>query len=282
MGPSQAVLEQLEATPSQRWLGAVPALAAGAGVWEAAARLGWLGPVPPVSAVVQRLVALLQHDDLHHALAASLISLAMGVVAAWACGIATGAIFHHSRICHRLFHIYFDALMAVPGVVYVPVLFGLFGFSRATQLAVIFVFAYFTVAATTEMALDQVDTSLLSMGRAFGANRRQLFRMVQLPASAPLIVTGMRSGAVRAVKGMLIGEMLVAFTGLGALLKAYGARFDIGSTLALVLLIAIIGLAVNAIVDALGHAVVRRLSRPTFRLRMPATGTATETAARSR
>ena len=282
MGTSEAVLEHLAIdSPRRRPAGLLP-IATAALVWELLGRAGWLGAAPPASATVVQLFTILGRDGVGAALLTSLINLIAGVAAASVCGIAVGLAFWRSPFFTRMFGVYFDALMAVPTVVYVPVMFGLFGTSRVTQLAVIFAFAFFTVAATTEVALARVNAGLIGMARAFGASERQVFWTVLLPGAAPTIITGLRSGAVRAVKGMLIGEMLVAFTGLGAMLKAYGARFDVASTLAVVLLVTLIGLAVNATVARLGGQLLRRFSlRPTG-LRTPATDTALETAARNR
>ena len=64
------------------------------------------------------------------------------------------------------------------------------------------------------------------MGRCFGANQWQLFWKVRVPNALPLLMAGLRVGLGRAVKGMVIGEMLIAFVGLGYLVKFYGSTFD--------------------------------------------------------
>jgi hypothetical protein len=49
----------------------------------------------------------------------------------------------------------------------------------------------------------------------------------------PLVFAGIRLGMGRAIKGMINGEMLIAFVGLGALAQRYGAQFDAAKVLLL-------------------------------------------------
>ena len=125
------------------------------------------------------------------------------------------------------------------------------------------------------------------MARSFGASGGQVFWKVSVPAAAPMLATGVSVGTLRGVKGMIMGEMVVAFTGLGSLLKAYGARFDTVSTLALLLVILCVSFATQVLVGAIGRGVVRRFSAPATdplwpSAAWPASGTATENDARTR
>jgi ABC-type nitrate/sulfonate/bicarbonate transport system permease component len=75
---------------------------------------------------------------------------------------------------------------------------------------------------------------------------------------------------VRAVKGMVGGEMLVAASGLGALARVYGSRFDAERTLAVLLVVTVVALAGAELVRALEPRVAARRSRvPDGRLAAP-------------
>jgi NitT/TauT family transport system permease protein len=145
---------------------------------------------------------------------------------------------------------YLHALLAAPGMIYVPLLFSFFGATRATQVGSVFVHAVFVVAATTAGALRPRNAGLIAMAAAFGANERQIFWSVRWPAARPLVVSGLRVGALLAVKGMINGEMFISFTGLGALVRTYGARFEADKVLALVIVIVTVALSCGSIIDA--------------------------------
>lgn len=114
-------------------------------------------------------------------------------------------------------------------------------------------YAVFLIAATTAAGIRGADGSLVEMARSFGASERQLFRTVLLPGAAPVILVGLRVGVVRAVKGMIGGEMLVAMSGLGALARTHGSRFDSKSVLAVLLVIAAVALGGAGLVQAAGR-----------------------------
>jgi NitT/TauT family transport system permease protein len=238
---------------------AAPALAiiGGLAVWQIAAMMADRPWLPPLSSVTATLALMAEEGDLGRAIAASLLSLVIGYPAAAAAGIAVGALMGRSYIVRHSMDIYFDAAMAAPTLIYVPVLFALFGVSRASQVAVVFAYAFFVVAAMTEAGIRGVDQRLVDMSRAFGASERQVFQRIALPAALPSVLTGLRLGAARAVKGMVVGEMVIALSGLGARLKASGGRFDMTGVLAVLLVVLAISLSVNASMRALETRLLR-------------------------
>lgn len=237
---------------------AVASLAAGLAVWEALPRVG--GPVPPFSRVIATTVAMAREGALVEALATSLLALAVGFAAAAAAGLTAGVVIGRSRTIERMADVYLDAVMSAPTLIYVPVLFALFGVSRASQVAVVFIYAVFVIVETTSAGVRAADARLVDMARVFGADDRQVLTRVALPAAAPLVLTGLSLGLTRAVKGMVVGEMVISLSGLGAMLRARGARFDLDGMLALLLVVVLVSAVCN-----LGVAAVRRRLLPQSR-----------------
>jgi NitT/TauT family transport system permease protein len=253
VGPRQSAAVNL--TPAY-------SLAAGAALWEVVARFIGAERFPPFSAVVAVVIEMTIDGRLLEPLAASLASLTVGLLAAAVVGTLVGLLMARSYVLEHMGGIYFDALMAAPTLIYVPVLFALFGVTRAAQVATVFIYGFFVIAATTNSGIRAVDRRLIDMARAFGASERQIFWTVALPASAPVVLTGLRLGTMRAVKGMVIGEMIIALSGLGAMLKAYGSRFDMTGVLAVLLVIILISVGSNLIVGALARKITGIRSIP--------------------
>jgi NitT/TauT family transport system permease protein len=88
------------------------------------------------------------------------------------------------------------------------------------------------------------------MARSFGAEDLALFRRVIIPGATPLIMAGVRLGAGRAVKGMVNGEMFIATVGLGAIVSQAGDRFDAETVLAVLVLLVLVSLGLNAVIRA--------------------------------
>jgi NitT/TauT family transport system permease protein len=225
-------------------------------VWQVAGMTFGAGWLPPLSAVLVSVAGMAMRGELVGPLSASLASLAIGYPAAVVAGVLVGAALARSEVVRHLFDVYFDALMASPTLIYVPVLFALFGVSRASQVAVVFAYAFFVIAGMTELGIRDTDRRLTDMARAFGASERQVFWSVCLPAAMPAVLTGVRLGAARAVKGMVVGEIVIALTGLGAVLKASGGRFDITGVLSILLVILAVSVSCNTVVRALERHVL--------------------------
>ncbi len=213
--------------------------------------------LPPLSGVLRSSWELTVTGQILPHLAVSLISLTVGYGLAVTLGLLIGALMGRYRKVENLLDVYINALLAAPTLIFVPILFAFFGVSRASQVAVVFLYAFFIIVANTLTGIRTTDGSLLQMARSFGAIERQLFWKVMLPGALPLIMAGLRIGMGRAVKGMINGEMFIALIGLGALIKTYGGRFDAEKVLAILIVI----VAVSVVTTNLVQALDRRLTR---------------------
>jgi NitT/TauT family transport system permease protein len=95
------------------------------------------------------------------------------------------------------------------------------------------------------------------MARAFGAGEVTLFRRIFLPAALPAVMLGLRLGVVQAVKGMVVGEMLISLVGLGERLIYYGNTFLITELYAVILSVLVIALLASQAAQACDRALVR-------------------------
>ena len=229
----------------------------GALAWEAAGRWMDFAFLPPLSRVLPVLADLWRRGDLPRHLVGSLSSLASGLGLAVLLGLPIGALMGRYRLVERALDLYLYVFLASPTLLYVPVLFTLFGVSRASQTAVVFLYAFFVIVSNTMAAVRSAGPSLLEMARAFGADEGRILWRVRLPAGLPLLMAGLRIAAARAVKGMVNGEMLIALSGIGAMLRSFGGRFDIPGVYAILLVV----IAVAATLSAGVQAIERRLGR---------------------
>ena len=71
-------------------------------------------------------------------------------------------------------------------------------------------------------------------------------RRVTLPATLPFVFVGLRMGAARAVKGMVLAEMLFSVTGLGRLIVESAQDFRIDKVLVAVVAVSLIGVVATA------------------------------------
>jgi NitT/TauT family transport system permease protein len=233
------------------------ALATGAVAWEIGSRLAQIPFVPSLGDIARAIWRMTLTGEIARSLGGTIQVLAVGYGAAVVTGVPAGLLMGRYRLLAYVFDPYLDALLAVPSVLLVPIFFGLFGLSRTTQAASVFLYAFVVIVFMTRSGLATLDRSYVEMARAFGASERQIFRQVLLPGALPTIMAGLQLGIGRAVRGTINAEMLIGAFGLGALVRTYGGRFDAASVFALLAIVVGLALAANRAV----HLLDRRLTR---------------------
>ena len=226
-------------------------------VWEALGRLDVSMFVPPVTTVAAAWWQLVANGTLTRAAASSLVSLVKGFVPAAVLGVAVGLAMGRFAIVRHLLDGWVNALMSAPLSALVPVLIALFGIRDTVVAATVFMFSFFVIVVNTLTGVRSTDPSLVEMARSFGAGELALFGRVYLPSALPAVMLGLRLGVVQAVKGMVVGEMLISLVGLGERLIYYGNTFLIAELYAVIASVLLIALATSQLAQALDRALIR-------------------------
>jgi NitT/TauT family transport system permease protein len=230
-------------------------LAIGLVAWEIAGRVFDQPFFPPVSVVLERLGQMFGEGVIVANLGNSFVNLAVGYSSAILFGITVGILMGAYRKVEMALDMYIYALLTAPSLVFAPIFFALFGLGRASIIGVIFFYTAFIVTVNTSAAIRNVPIPLVEMARSYGATERQLVFKVIVPAALPLIMAGLRLGMARAVKGMVTGEMFIAFVGLGAIVEEASERFDATTVLAVLIVIIIVALVATKSVELLDRRV---------------------------
>ncbi|HXG14827.1 MAG TPA: ABC transporter permease subunit [Calidithermus sp.] len=235
-------------------------LAAVLAAWETVARLGnpllYVPPSRVLPALVD-LLALRSYPDLPANLLLTAREIAAAYGLAVAGGVAVGFALGLHRLLGRAWGPILAALYAVPAVVWYPSLMLFFGLDAASKVAFGFLLGFFPVTLAVLAGIRQVNPHLLTVARAFGAGPRAVFVKVMLPGMLFTLVGGLRTGLALSVVGVIVGEILGAKAGLGALINhAYGLMRTADYAALVVLAL---GLIVAS--DALAGAVERRARR---------------------
>lgn len=178
-------------------------------------------------------------------LAVSAQEFVVGFVISVVAGIALGAAFAAAPPLGRLFGAVVQAAYATPLVAVAPLLIVLFGIGTVSKIIVVVLLAIFPVLIATESAFRSVDPEYVETAVAFGASRAQVVRRVVLPAASLGILTGVRLAVGRGIIGVVVGEIFGSTKGLGFLIVQYSQAFQTARTLAVVLILALIGVATN-------------------------------------
>jgi NitT/TauT family transport system permease protein len=211
---------------------------------------------PSLGVVLRATWRMTVSGEIPRGLGASIGVLAVGFGMAALLGVPLGLMLGRYRLLAYALDPYLDALLAVPSLLLVPIFFGVFGLGRETQVATVFVYSFVVIATMTRSGLATLDPAHVDMARAFGASERQVFREVLLPGSLPTVMAGLRLGIGRAVRALINAEMLAGPTGLGALLRLHGSRFDAASVYGILIVLVALAFAATYVV----HLADRRLN----------------------
>jgi ABC-type nitrate/sulfonate/bicarbonate transport system permease component len=138
-------------------------------------------------------------------------------------------------------------------VVLAPLLVLWFGFGLTPKVVVVALIALFPVAISTVEGLASSDPEQIDMLRSMGAGRRNILRLILVPAATPAFFAGLRIAAAYAIAGAVIGEWVGASSGLGLFLTRSQTSFRVDRVFVGVAVIALLSITLFGIVDLLAR-----------------------------
>lgn len=196
----------------------------------------------PPTAVAHHLYTKILSFELPRLLLQSSGHTLLGYALAVAVALPLGFVMGRNETVFRMSNPVVNAIYAIPTIAFVPFLIIWFGLFFQARTALVFLMCVFDMLVTISAGARDVEPGLIDVGRSFGADRWQLVRAVLLPASLPFLFTALRIGMVRAVIAMITAELFFAAVNLGAYMQAAANRFDSAGLLAVLTILAVLGL----------------------------------------
>ncbi|MFB6135205.1 MAG: ABC transporter permease [Halobacteriaceae archaeon] len=206
---------------------------------------------PTFPTVAGAFLSQVRSGALPAALAAALFAIAAGYLLAVVVGVPLGLAMGASDALEAALDPYLTALYVTPFAALVPALVVWFGTGTGVRVAVVFLFAVFPVAINTLEGAAAVPADLVEAAESFGADRRFVLARVVLPHEATYVLAGLRLGAGRAVKGLVVTELLVSVTGFGAVIARWSSAFRIEGVLSVVAVLMALGVGATWLLGAL-------------------------------
>lgn len=108
----------------------------------------------------------------------------------------------------------------------------------------------------TVVGVQNVDSHLRDLMRAYQANPLQIFWKLELPAAMPNLMSGLKISATLAVVGAAVGELIGASQGLAYLIVFGRGTSDAPLVFGAVGILTVLSLAFYGVVAALEHFVL--------------------------
>ena len=197
-------------------------------LWEIVGRADLTFFVPPLSEVLATLFAIIGTPAFKKALAETAYAFSLGVFFAVVIGIIVGILMGKNRLLDELLLPWVNVFLSAPLTALVPVLMVLFGLGMKSIVITTALFAVWIIILNSRAGVKQINRSLIEMANSFGASPMDAFFKIYFWAALPEILGGVRIGIIRAVKGVIIGQLLISIVGFGALFELYSANFLMG------------------------------------------------------
>lgn len=206
-------------------------------LWEIVGRTGAVFLIPPFTDVLGAISTVATSSRFGDAVVITFQAFAIGMVLALVAGIGVGFLMGRVQAIGDLMGMWANIFESSPLTAIVPALMALLGFGLPTMIVTVFLFSVWVIALDTQVGVAHVNQSLLEMGRSFGASWRQVLTKIVLFAALPEILAGIRLGLIRGVKGVIIGQLLIAIVGIGYLFERYSRGFLMAEFWALLILV---------------------------------------------
>jgi glycine betaine/proline transport system permease protein len=183
-------------------------------------------------------------------LASIVIAVPVGVVGGLLIGIAC----HRWPAVRRAITPVLDLMQTVPVFAYLVPILVLFGFGPVAAIVATIIYAMPPMTRNAMVALAQVPSEIVDLGRMIGCSRRQMTWRVLVPAAASGLMVGVNQVIMLSLNMVIIASMIGA-GGLGFDVLAALRRLDFGTGVEA-------GFAIVALAIALDRLSQARASRP--------------------
>jgi len=240
----------------------VLAIALVLGVWELITLSGYKKLIwPATGPTLVNLWDQAKTETLWKAIGDTLQSAVIGFAVALLIGVVVGALVSRIPPLRAGVGSLITGLQTMPSIAWVPFAIILFGPNNSAILFVVLIGAAPSIANGLITGVDYTPPLLLKAGTMMGLRRLSLYRYLILPASLPAFVAGLKQGWAFAWRGLMAGELVVlAFNqpSLGELLNNDQSQSDLQSATAIMIVIFIIGVFVDAAFGAADKSIRKR------------------------
>lgn len=187
-------------------------------------------------------------DSLKRVMLGYFLALLVGIPLGFAIGLVPWL--------NRALDPYVQLLRPVSPMAWMPLALYSLKDSNASAIFIIFICSIWPVLINTTYATANVRTDWVNVGRVLGMSPWQRIRRIVLPASVPMIFTGMRISIGIAWLVIVAAEMVAGQSGIGFFVWNEWNNLQVSSIIIAILLIGLVGLLLD---QALGF-MMRRFS----------------------
>lgn len=221
---------------------------------------GWWKPYafPNPVGVWESLLLMIERDSLFNAVFYSMRRAVIGYLLSIVIGAFIGVVMAKFRGFRDIVKPVILGIQTLPSVCWVPFALLWFGLKEGAIIFVIIAGSAFSVALSVDSAIRNVNPLYIKAAKTMGADERELYFKVILPASLPALITGLKQGWSFAWRALMSAEVMSASIGLGQALMMGRDLADINRVMLIMIIIVLVGGLIDRLVFSLAEERIQR------------------------
>jgi len=213
--------------------------------------------LPPFSTMAGALGEQLGRGDFWTAFGQTLRGWAFGLALSMALGVAVGVLIGSVPLLRTLTAATIEFLRPIPSVALIPLVVLIYGSRPQSALVLVVYAAFWQVLVQVMYGVADVDPVVRDTARSYRFSRWAIVRTVVWPTAMPYVVTGFRLAAAVALILEITAELIIGVPGLGRSIGVAQSSGAVAETYALVIVVGLIGVAVNVSARAVERRALR-------------------------
>lgn len=136
----------------------------------------------------------------------------------------------------------------IPPLAYVFLIIAGLGIGQTAKITVIFIAAFLVMVVTIYQGVKGVDTTLIKAARVLGANQRDIFFKVTIPACTPFILVAARLGLSTSLTTLMASEIIGGDKGIGMMIQQASGFYQMDVVLLGIILLGFIGIVCEKVI----------------------------------
>jgi NitT/TauT family transport system permease protein len=231
-------------------------------VWELVHLTGWKKYVLPGPGVtLSNLWQQAQTDLLWHAIGTTALRAVLGYAIALVIGAIVGLLVARIPPLRAAVGSLITGLQTLPSAAWIPFAIILFGLNTSAILFIIAMAAAPAIANAVIAGVDYIPPLLLKSGKMIGLRGLSMTWHLVIPAALPTFVAGLKQAWAFTWHALLTAELLVLVAGvpsIGQLFAADQDQTDMPSTIAVMIVILILGILVDGLFTLANNKIRKR------------------------
>ncbi|MET7397968.1 ABC transporter permease [Dactylosporangium sp. NPDC005572] len=213
--------------------------------------------LPPFSTIAASLGGEVSDGGFWTALGQTLRGWALGLALAMLAGVVLGVVIGSVPLLRAVTASTIEFLRPIPSVALIPLVVLIYGSRLQSALVLVVYAAFWQVLVQVLYGVADVDPVVRDTARSYRFSRWAIVRTVVWPTALPYVVTGFRLAAAVALILEITAELIIGVPGLGRSIGVAQSSGAVAETYALVIVVGLIGVLVNASARAVERRVLR-------------------------